>query len=159
MWRVFGLIVVYTRVNQQQEKLRQRVGEHATRLQRQEAGLKTYLESVQRLQTEETKLLVSIARLSKEKTDLLSRAGSLEVGDGGGDSSGYDEGGDGGGRKGEGIEELGQDGMRVLLRQKEQSAAEMEREKDRLQARCRELQVGNKGQEEVTADVPDPCWF
>lgn len=130
-------------IPQRQEKLRQRVGEHATRLQRQEAGLKTYLESVQRLQAEETKLLVSIARSSQEKTDLLSRAGSLVVSDGGIDSGG----GDG---KGEGIEDLGEDGMRAVLRQKQQSAAEMEREKDRLQARCRELQVRREQEEQMT---------
>ncbi|CAM9606411.1 unnamed protein product [Ectocarpus sp. 4 AP-2014] len=125
--------------------LRKRVGEHATRLERQEAGLKTYLESVQRLQANETKLLVSIARLSKEKTSLLARAGCLVVGgEGGVDDAG---GGGGGGdersdRRDD--EKLGEDGMRALLREKKQAAAEAEREKDRLQARCRELQAERK---------------
>ncbi|CAM9478205.1 unnamed protein product [Ectocarpus sp. 12 AP-2014] len=125
--------------------LRKRVGEHATRLERQEAGLKTYLESVQRLQANETKLLVSIARLSKEKTSLLARAGCLVVGgEGGVDDAG---GGGGGGEEGSdrrGDEKLGADGMRALLHEKKQAAAEAEREKDRLQARCRELQAERK---------------
>lgn len=132
------------------------MSEHATRLQRQEAGLKMYLESVQRLQAEETKLLVAIARLSKEKSALLSRAGCVGVagegGGGAGDAAGSngDGGGGGGdgdyddgrGEKNEGGEgELGEGKMQALLREKEQRAADVEREKDRLQARCRELQV------------------
>ncbi|CAM9280571.1 unnamed protein product [Scytosiphon promiscuus] len=145
--------------------LRKRVGEHSTRLQRQEAGLKTYLESVQRLQAEETKLLVSIARLSKEKSALLSRAGCVGVAGGGGgagDVAGSDGGGGGGndtggggdggdgcrdkdeGGGGEGEGEVGEGKMRALLHEKEQRVADLEREKDRLQGRCRELQAERK---------------
>lgn len=107
---------------------------------------------MQRLQAEETALLVSIARLSKEKTTLLPRAGCAEAeaaaavaGDGSVETTGGEVlvGGTGG-EKGEGDSPEGFAGeaeMRALLLAKKQSAVEMEREKDRLQTRCRELQV------------------
>lgn len=115
---------------------------------------------MQRLQAEETALLVSIARLSKEKTALLSRArcadaaGAWGVGDGAVEAGGgCNDAGEalGGGRaSGEKDECDSPEGfaeeteMRALLLAKRQRAAEMEREKDRLQARCRELQVGRR---------------
>lgn len=124
---------------------------------------------MQRLQAEETALLVSIARLSKEKTALLPRAGCAEAeaaaavaGDGsvettgGGESGGEVLVGGTGGEKGEGDSPEGFAGeaeMRALLLAKKQSAAEMEREKDRLQTRCRELQVGKRKGEGVRMPV------
>lgn len=110
--------------------LRRRVGEHASRLQRLEAGLKLHLEAIQRLQTEETTIKIDVARLAKEKIVLLSRAG-INMGE-----------------KGGGIAEWSSDELAELVRQKAQRAAELESEKYRLQARCRELQVG------VVAPVP-----
>ncbi len=101
---------------------------------------------------------MSTARLSKEKSSLLSRAGCCSVttatadgvddgGCGGGGEGGARGAGDGGdGGKGVGVKELaGEEAMRALLREKEQVAADMERQKERLQARCRELQVGKRG--------------
>lgn len=115
-----------------QEVLGRRVGEHASRLQRQEAGLKTHIEAIQRLQADEKKLSISHGLISREKDTLLSRAG-LDVsagptsGEGGGDSEKGDE--------------LGEERAQAVMLEKGKEAAELEGEKDRLQARCRELQV------------------
>lgn len=114
--------------------LRRRVGEHASRLQRQEAGLKTHFESIQRLQVEEAELKSSIARLSKTKRALLSRAGCTRAGAGG-----RDDGGEGAG--GTADSKLGEEELRALAHQKAKNASDLASEKDRLQARCRELQV------------------
>lgn len=111
-----------------QEVLRRRVGEHASRLKRQEEGLKTHQESIQRLEVEKVKLGASVARLSKEKRALISRAGVV-VGD------------DGNGASGAVADDPGEDGLRALIREKGDRTAELEAEKERLQARCRELQV------------------
>ena len=114
--------------------LRRRVGEHASRLQRQEAGLKTHFDSIQRLQVEEAELKSSIARLSKTKRDLLLRAGCAWAGAGGRDDGGEGAGGTAG-------SELGEEELRALAHQKAENASDLESEKDRLQAHCRELQV------------------
>lgn len=114
--------------------LRRRVGEHASRLHRQEAGLKTHFDSIQRLQVEEAELKSSVAHLLKTKRALLSRAGCARAG-----VSGRD-----GGREGAGSSagsELGEEELRALAHQKAENASDLESEKGRLQARCRELQV------------------
>lgn len=85
-------------------------------------------------------------------------------GGGGGGEGGEVPGGGGGGEKGEREGERGGEGdsleglageaeMRLLLLAKKQSVAEMEREKDRLQARCRELQV-EKGRGQGCVEWP-----
>lgn len=82
---------------------------------------------------------------------MVAAAGNEGVETGGGGSDGGDAlgGARAGGGKGEGGGEIiegfaGEAAMRASLLAKKQSAAEMEREKDRLQARCRELQVGKQ---------------
>ena len=114
--------------------LRRRVGEHASRLKKLEAGLKTHLESIQQMQVEEARLSVSVARLSKEKSTALSCLGP-GIADG---VKGYVEEGGGTGNADSGA---GEERLMALVRENRERTAELEREKERLQARCRELQV------------------
>lgn len=115
--------------------LRQRVGEHSTRLRRQEAGLKTHFDAIQRMQAEEVGLKASVARLSKEKRVLMLRAGLATAGaPKGSDNHAKGKGGSVG-------DELGEEELRELARQKADKASDLNIEKGRVQARCRELQV------------------
>lgn len=120
LWGFTRFVIIYMLVAVLQEVLRRRVGEHASRLQRLEAGLKLHLEVIQRLQAEETTMKIDVARLTKEKVVLLSRAGIALSEDGRG---------------------IADSELSELVRQKEDTAAKLECEKDRLRARCRELQV------------------
>lgn len=93
------------------------------------------MEHIRGLQGEETKLNVSVACLSKEKSTLRARAGLVGV-----DTTGGSDGvGAGGGRN-----EIGEEELKVLVREKGARRGELESEKDLLQARCRELQVGRR---------------
>lgn len=100
------------------------MGEHATRLKRQEEGLQTHLESIQGLQVEEGKLNVSVARLSMEKRALLLRAGFVDASDEGAVSG-----------------EIDVTKISEVVLEKRETVARLECRKDQLQKRCREMQV------------------
>lgn len=87
------------------------------------------------MQAEEVGLKASVARLSKEKRVLMLRAGLATAGaPKGSDNHAKGKGGSVG-------DELGEEELRELARQKADKASDLNIEKGRVQARCRELQV------------------
>lgn len=120
--------------------LKRRVGEHRSRLERQETGLKSSLDAIKRLQTESGPLRAALDRLSREKTALVGRTTI------GRDSSGTSGGGDGEeepqAEKSGALQSVSVEELERVTRENVQRATELENKKVSLQTRCRKLQVG-----------------
>lgn len=110
--------------------LHRRIHEHGTRLKRQEVGLKASLESIDKIRVEEAALIASVGYLTSERETWLTRALVDARGGSSEDSRGEASFGD-----------MGVDDLRSMLEDKARRVDELEGEKDRLQLRCRELQV------------------
>lgn len=110
--------------------LHRRIHEHGTRLKRQEVGLKASLETIDKIRVEEAALIASVGYLTSERETWLMRA----LVDGRGESS-EDSRGD------VSFGDVGVDDLRSMLEDKARRVDELETEKDKLQLRCRELQV------------------
>lgn len=111
--------------------LHRRIHEHGTRLKRQEMGLKASLETIDKIRVEEAALIASVGYLTSERKTWLMRA----LVDGRSGPSEEDSRGDAS------FGDVGMDDLRSTFEDKARRVDELENEKDRLQLRCRELQV------------------
>lgn len=118
-----------------QETLVRRVRENAARLKELDPGLNAQIEAIQRMKGEDGALNGSLEVLLRDRDAMLSRLGiEDEVGSG-------DHGeGEEGEKWGRGSSFSG-DQARVLVREREERAAELKMEKEGLENRCRDLQV------------------
>lgn len=112
-----------------------RVRENSARLKELDPGLNAQIEAIQRMKSEDGALSSSLEILLREREVMLSRLG-IEDGVGSGDH-GKSEGGEkcGGGSS------FSEGQPRALVVEREERAAELKMEKERLERRCRDLQV------------------
>lgn len=143
----FALIKTFdtpTHYKQRQEMLNRRVGEHKSRLDKQETGLRSISERISQLEAECKVLRIAVDLLSSKKNTLLARTrvtNGSSSGRGGGDAGSASSSGEGErcGMTDDSV--FSMEKVERTTRENLERVAELEKGKERLQNQCRKLQV------------------